>query len=133
MRFVQAVMTWVEFTIAYATAMLSVYLLDTKRRRVSKGSETVTSSIQVERYFDEVDSDTENVSTGSGCLDFWASHKGRFPALYQLAISLLSAPASSAPIERVFSHGGIMMRPHRASLGDTTLAQLIFLKCNRRR
>ena len=75
--------------------------------------------------------DTENVSTGSGCLDFWASHIGRFPALYQLAISLLSARASSAPMERVFSHVGLMMRPYRALLGDTTLAQLIFLKCNR--
>jgi hAT family C-terminal dimerisation region len=102
-----------------------------KRRRVATGSEPVSVSRQVDRYFDKVDSEAESVSID--CLDFWVTHKERFPALYQLATSLLSAPASSAPVERVFSHGGIMMRPHRASLGDTTLAQLIFLKCNRLR
>ncbi|KAI4815992.1 hypothetical protein KUCAC02_006113 [Chaenocephalus aceratus] len=35
-----------------------------------------------------------------------------------------------APVERVFSHGGLIMRPHRARLSARTLSSLIFLKCN---
>ena len=42
----------------------------------------------------------------------------------------LSVPAISAPMERVSSHGGIIMRPHRASLGDDMLSRLINPKCN---
>ena len=41
-----------------------------------------------------------------------------------------SVPATSAPVERVFSHGGIIMRPHRARLNDPMLSNIVFLKCN---
>uniref|UniRef100_A0A3Q3AYL0 HAT C-terminal dimerisation domain-containing protein n=1 Tax=Kryptolebias marmoratus TaxID=37003 RepID=A0A3Q3AYL0_KRYMA len=44
--------------------------------------------------------------------------------------SLLSVTASSAPVERVFSRGGIVMRPHHQRLGAKMLQSLIFLKCN---
>jgi len=40
-------------------------------------------------------------------------------------------PATSAPVERVFSHSGLFMRPHRARMGDRMLADLVFLKCNK--
>lgn len=66
-------------------------------------------------------------------LMFWQSDKARdkLPNLVKMAARVLSVPASSAPIERVFSHGSIIMRPHRASMADETLTQLIILKCNR--
>uniref|UniRef100_A0A8C2HU02 HAT C-terminal dimerisation domain-containing protein n=1 Tax=Cyprinus carpio TaxID=7962 RepID=A0A8C2HU02_CYPCA len=57
-------------------------------------------------------------------------HKVKFPALYQLATQVFCIPATSAPIERVFSHGGILMRPHRARLSSTMLSNLMLLKCN---
>lgn len=53
------------------------------------------------------------------------------PALAKLANMVLSVPASSAAVERVFSHGGIIFRPHRRRLTDEHLSQLIYLKCNR--
>ena len=40
-----------------------------------------------------------------------------------LAKRILSSPASSAPVERVFSQGGIIIRQHRSIM-------LTFLKCN---
>jgi hypothetical protein len=100
-----------------------------KRQRTA-GTAITTTSRQVEMYFEMCD-DAAQAELTSNCLTFWVIEKNHLPALYELAVRMMSVPASGAPVERVFSHGGIIMRPHRASLGDTTLSQLIFLKCNR--
>jgi len=39
-------------------------------------------------------------------------------------------PASSAPVERVFSQSGLNMKPNRARMSDNLLEELVFLKCN---
>ncbi|KAI4800252.1 hypothetical protein KUCAC02_013381 [Chaenocephalus aceratus] len=65
------------------------------------------------------------------CFKFWQQNKSQFPVLYQVATQVFSIPASSAPIERVFSHGGIFMRPHRARLSCSMLSNLMLLKCNK--
>ena len=66
-------------------------------------------------------------------IKFWSEStiSRDIPSLARLARNILSVPASSAPVERVFSHGGIIFRPHRRRLTDDHLSQLIFLKCNR--
>ena len=68
--------------------------------------------------------------TSIPCLKFWQQNKSKFPALFHIATQVFSIPASSAPIERVFSQGGILMRPHRARLGSAMVSDLIYLKCN---
>ena len=45
---------------------------------------------------------------------------------------LFCITASFSLVERVFSHDGLFMRPHRARLGDKTLRDLVMLKCNKR-
>lgn len=66
---------------------------------------------------------------------FWSSHEAnpKYPELSKLARQVLIVPATSAPVERLFSHGGIITRPHRACLSDKNLSNIIFLKCNRLR
>ncbi|CAM4570379.1 unnamed protein product [Leuciscus chuanchicus] len=64
------------------------------------------------------------------CFEFWQQHKAKFPALYQLATQVFCIPATSAPIERIFSHGGILMRPHCARLSSVILSNLMLLKYN---
>ncbi|CAF5166845.1 unnamed protein product, partial [Rotaria magnacalcarata] len=54
-----------------------------------------------------------------------------YPTLSKLAMKFLSIPATSAPVERVFSQSGFLFRQHRASMTRTTLQQLTMLKCNR--
>lgn len=53
-----------------------------------------------------------------------------FSTLRPLFERLLCTPASSAPVERVFSQSGLLLRPHRARMSDALLEALVFLKCN---
>jgi len=48
--------------------------------------------------------------------------------LQPLLEKVLSVPATSPPVERVFSQSGLIMRLNRAR--KTLLSQLVFLKCN---
>uniref|UniRef100_A0A3Q1CK49 HAT C-terminal dimerisation domain-containing protein n=1 Tax=Amphiprion ocellaris TaxID=80972 RepID=A0A3Q1CK49_AMPOC len=63
-------------------------------------------------------------------LSFGKKNRDRFPQLHKVALKVLTVPASSAPVERVFSRGGIIMTPHRARLGHKMLQSLMLLKCN---
>lgn len=62
------------------------------------------------------------------CLIF--KKKEFYPYLHRLAVRVFSVPATSAPVERVFSSSGIIMRPHRNRLTKNMLATLTLLKCN---
>lgn len=53
-----------------------------------------------------------------------------FADLRPLFCKIFSVPASSAPVERIFSQSGLIMRPHRAKMSDALLEALVFLKCN---
>ncbi|KAK9953880.1 hypothetical protein ABG768_016000 [Culter alburnus] len=88
---------------------------------------TVDASIsdQISKYF----SDIQDPCSDSA-LVFWSKNKDRYPQLHALAVKLLSVPASSAPVERIFSRGGLIMRPHHARLGSRMVSSLIFLKSN---
>ena len=50
--------------------------------------------------------------------------------LTPLFCRLLSVPATSAPAEREFSQGGLIMRPYRARMEDALLEMLIHLSCS---
>lgn len=102
------------------------YLSKANTKATQSTSNTQTAAGQYVVYL-EVAKDTDNVEA----MSFWLQHKNRFNLLYNLAIRVLGTPATSAAIERVFSHGGILIRPHRASLSDTLLCDLIFAKCNK--
>ncbi|CAF3274319.1 unnamed protein product [Rotaria socialis] len=58
--------------------------------------------------------------------------KDSYPYLHRLATRVLCVPATSAPVERVFSSSGILMRPHRSRLSKNMLSILTLLKCNRK-
>ena len=90
-----------------------------------KCSSAQDSSIvtQIRKYFDAIhDSDTDNAFL------FWAKNHDRFPQLHNLALKVLSEPASSAPVERVFGRGSIIIRPYCTCLGHRMLKSLMSLK-----
>ena len=53
-----------------------------------------------------------------------------FVPLGYLFERILAVPASSAPVGRVFSKSGLLVRPHRAKLSDKLLESLVFAKCS---
>ena len=55
---------------------------------------------------------------------------GQYSVLYPLFEHVMCVPASSAPVERVFSQSGLLMRPNRARMTDKLLEEFVFAKCN---
>ncbi|KAJ4932943.1 hypothetical protein JOQ06_029781 [Pogonophryne albipinna] len=102
--------------------------LFTGYRKKSKKKDDHVSSVKAEliRYIQVCSGEEDEAD----CLVFWKRNAKVFPRLYLVAMRVLAVPATSAPVERVFSHGGLIMRPHRARLSARTLSSLIFLKCN---
>ena len=52
----------------------------------------------------------------------------KYPSVANLVKRTLCVPATSAPVERVFSHGGIIVHSHRSSLAPQRLHKILFLK-----
>ena len=63
-------------------------------------------------------------------LQYWKQQQTGYPCLTKLALQYLVVPASSAPVERLFSIGGKIFRPDRCRLTDETFECLIFIKNN---
>ena len=80
---------------------------------------------QVDLYFaQQLENETCNP------LNFWQRMVLEYPQLSLLASYYLSTPASSAPVERIFSVAGKIFRPERCCLSDERFEQLIFINCN---
>jgi len=54
----------------------------------------------------------------------------QFIGIHSLLERVLCVPASSVPVERVFSQSGLIIKPNRARMSDALLEELVFLKCN---
>lgn len=54
-----------------------------------------------------------------------------YKSLTVLAVKILSVPATSSHVERIFSQSGFLFRQHRAKMSRRTLQMLTMLKCNR--
>ena len=69
-------------------------------------------------------------SEDSDPLMFWQNCAMQFPCLSRFACKYLAMPASSAPVERLFSVAGKVFRPERCCLSDYRFEQLMMIRCN---
>ena len=63
-------------------------------------------------------------------LSYWDANQHRFSALAKMAVKYLAIPASSAPVEHLFSVAGKMFRPDRCSLSDKRFEDMMLIRCN---
>jgi hypothetical protein len=59
-------------------------------------------------------------------LEWWRMHKSLFPVLARLARKFLCIPATSAPVERVWSTAGNVVTRRRARLSDDLVDSIVF-------
>ena len=98
-----------------------------KKKTVTPTSQSEQDKIEAElsSYLlsSETDPDTDP-------LQWWKVHEANFPRLSNLARKYLSIPATSAPLERVFSTGGNIVTCQRACLKPEAVERLVFLAKN---
>ena len=85
----------------------------------------VESLTEVDHYLRE-----PCVANDKSVLDWWLSKKDCYPVLFEMARVYLAIPASSAPSERVFSVGTLVLTDKRRQLQEGRVARLMFMKRN---
>ena len=107
-----------------------------KKRKLFTFMDTDTSNTEdslegsiVEKEFKMYLDDTD-FTQDENPLKFWKIKAKKYPILSTIAKNKLGVPATSAPIERVFSHSGNILRPNRCRLLPKNFEQLIYLKMN---
>ncbi|CAI5682173.1 unnamed protein product [Oreochromis niloticus] len=82
---------------------------------------------EMEKYITEVKQGVFNETP----LHFWKARKAVYPKLAPVALDLVSAPASQAFVERIFSVCGLLSSGLR-NRTTTSLEQRVFLKINKK-
>ncbi len=62
---------------------------------------------------------------------FWEANRDRFSLLYGLAVQMLAIPATSAPVERMFSQAGLSASGQRKNIGPDLIESEVILKYNK--
>ncbi|XP_078487107.1 zinc finger BED domain-containing protein 4-like [Ciona intestinalis] len=76
---------------------------------------------------------SQRIKSSKSPLDFWMDHRVDCPALFSLAVSLLSCPPTSVSSERLFSSSGVIVSPLRNRLKPKNVEVLKFLHYNLRK
>ena len=64
-------------------------------------------------------------------LDWWADRETKYPQLSVIAKRVLAVPATSVPLERIFSSAGLIITKLRNRLSSEVVDQIIFLNKNK--
>jgi hypothetical protein len=81
--------------------------------------------IELKKYLEEPCEDEQKCP-----LMYWKRQQRIYPILTQASLNVLGIPASSAPVERLFSVAGKVFRLERCRLTDETFQKLMFIRCN---
>ena len=85
-----------------------------------------TSDDEVDKYVSE-----PVLPKSADVLSYWKTNEHKYKHLAKIAQQYLAIPASSAPVERLFSIAGKVFRPDRCALTEKNFEKLMFIKCNK--
>lgn len=108
-------------TVSVPTKIIDSFfdLIPTKKRKVNKKEEI--------EYFMDLEFSEEELIMDP--IIFWSDNKSKFPVISEIAIDLLTVPASSIFVESLFSKAG-WTRNERRNLDPKTLNSLLFCNSN---
>ena len=109
----------------YLSSVLNERLKEQGKTQISQQSQP--DHEELERYLSEPIA-RENEDP----LDFWTTNQNKYPHLAPVAFDMLVIPASSAPVERVFSTAGVITSRRRNRLQDKHLEREVLIKKNRK-
>lgn len=107
-----------------------------KRRRLAQGA--TASSVRRDTTPDEQIAkfvrilDEGDFVPDVNCFDFWREHYDEFSAFADLAFQMLSIPATSASVERLFSAAGVSASGRRTTIGPALLEAEAIAKYNKK-
>lgn len=90
-----------------------------------RGTSLSHAIIEVQRYLED-----DIIPRKENPLQWWRTHKFKYPQLSIIAVEKLCALASSVPCERVFSKAGQVLNERRSRLSDKKTKMLLFLNAN---
>ncbi|XP_053205955.1 zinc finger protein 618-like [Panonychus citri] len=91
--------------------------------KFSTNTNTMTSfDLEIDSYL--LARDTKDL------LEFWDERKSAWPSLYKLALAVLAVPATSVPVERLFSIAGLTLNKKRSQLHPERLSKICFIHDN---
>ncbi|KAE8738627.1 hypothetical protein FOCC_FOCC015885 [Frankliniella occidentalis] len=80
---------------------------------------------------DDYERSTSPLSRKASVFDYWAKRKLLCPELFELAMVVLSIPATQVSVERLFSALKFILRPQRHGLSAKLVNDVAFLQANR--
>lgn len=100
------------------------------RNKIAMASSVKSARILVQQYLEYAEELSLNRDQGAKVLWTKVKNNVEFTNMHILFEKIFCTPATSAPVERVFSCSGLLMRPHRARMGNKLLSELVYIKCN---
>ena len=85
---------------------------------------------EIARYFDEKIGSKKRYKSNMHPVSYFQFVCGGYPVLYKVALDVLSIPASSAGVERLFSAAGLLLSGKRMSLDPMRVNKMVVIKQN---
>ncbi|GBC12416.2 zinc finger BED domain-containing protein 1-like [Rhizophagus irregularis DAOM 181602=DAOM 197198] len=100
-----------------------ILLLKTIFFHIFSKNEKTERDDELKSYFRE-----PTISKSTDVLAWWKVQEANYPNLSKMALDYLAIPATSAPVERIFSSGTDLVTQKRCSLKGETIRELMCLK-----
>jgi hypothetical protein len=105
---------------------IEVFFADERQSKVVQPADQFVAQIEIAAYLN-----IEPLSWKVSSLLWWKRNQHLFPTISQVARRILAIPATSAPVERLFSVGGHIVTDLRHSLSAEHVRSLMFLHSNK--